>query len=122
VSYCGASAAAPTFISYLAIGGLVYYQKCSVIAVVQIVHRWWLLRRSNLRTKAEPTATRRRRATRMSDAQPTPSNVRVEIAVDGTTSFETSGTLQQTAAATNAHLTSIVEKDKTERDAKKAKS
>jgi len=59
----------------------------------------------------------------MSDApQPTPSNVRVEIAVDGTTSFETSGTLQQTAAATNAHLTDIVEREKGERDAKKAKS
>ena len=58
----------------------------------------------------------------MSDAQPTPSNVRVEIAVGGTTTYETSGTLQQTAAATNAHLTEIVEKDKTERDAKKAKS
>ena len=59
----------------------------------------------------------------MSDApQPTPSNVRVEIAVDGPTSFETSGTLQQTAAATNAHLTEIVEKDKTERAAKKAKA
>ena len=59
----------------------------------------------------------------MSDAQqPTPSNVRVEIAVDGTSSFETSGSLQQTAAATNAHLTEIVERDKTERDAKKAKS
>ena len=58
----------------------------------------------------------------MSDAQPTPSNVRVEIAVDGTSSFETSGTLQQTAAATNAHLTEIVEREKGERDAKKAKS
>ena len=59
----------------------------------------------------------------MSDApQPTPSNVRVEITVDGTTSFETSGSLQETAAATNAHLTEIVERDKTERDAKKAKS
>ena len=58
----------------------------------------------------------------MSDAQPTPSNVRVEIAVDGTSSFETSGTLQETAAATNAHLTSIVEREKGERDAKKAKS
>ena len=58
----------------------------------------------------------------MSDAQPTPSSVRVEIAVDGTSSFETSGTLAETAAATNAHLTAIVEKDKTERDAKKAKS
>jgi hypothetical protein len=79
-------------------------------------------RRKNLRTKAELTATRRRRATRMSDAQPTPSNVRVEIAVDGTSSFETSGTLAEAAAATNAHLTEIVEKDKTERAAKKAKS
>ena len=59
----------------------------------------------------------------MSDAQqPTPSNVRVEIAVDGTSSFETSGTLQETAAATNAHLTEIVEREKGERDAKKAKS
>ena len=58
----------------------------------------------------------------MSDAQPTPSNVRVEITVDGEPAFETSGTLQQTAAATNAHLTEIVEKDKTERDAKKAKA
>ena len=59
----------------------------------------------------------------MSDAQqPTPSNVRVEIAVDGTSSFETSGSLQQTAAATNAHLTEIVEREKGERDAKKAKS
>ena len=59
----------------------------------------------------------------MSDAQqPTPSNVRVEIAVDGSTSFETSGTLQETAAATNAHLTQIVEREKGERDAKKAKS
>ena len=59
----------------------------------------------------------------MSDApQPTPSNVRVEIAVEGTSSFETSGTLQQTAAATNAHLTDIVEREKGERDAKKAKS
>ena len=58
----------------------------------------------------------------MSDAVPTPSNVRVEIAVDGTSSFETSGTLQQTAAATNAHLTEIVEREKGERDAKKAKS
>ena len=59
----------------------------------------------------------------MSDAQqPTPSNVRVEIAVDGTASFETSGTLNEAAAATNAHLTEIVEKDKTERDAKKAKA
>ena len=59
----------------------------------------------------------------MSDApQPTPSSVRVEIAVDGTTSFETTGTLAETAAATNAHLTQIVEKDKTERDAKKAKA
>ena len=58
----------------------------------------------------------------MSDAQPTPSSVRVEIAVDGTTTYETSGTLAETAAATNAFLTDIVEKDKTERDAKKAKS
>ena len=58
----------------------------------------------------------------MSDAVPTPSNVRVEIAVDGTSSFETSGTLQQTAAATNAHLTEIVEREKGERDAKKAKA
>ena len=58
----------------------------------------------------------------MSDAQPTPSSVRVEIAVDGTTTYETSGTLAETAAATNAHLTEIVEKDKTERDAKKAKA
>ena len=59
----------------------------------------------------------------MSDPQqPTPSNVRVEIAVGGTTTYETSGTLQQTAAATNAHLTEIVEKDRTERDAKKAKA
>ena len=59
----------------------------------------------------------------MSDAQqPTPSNVRVEIAVDGTSSFETSGTLAETAAATNAHLTEIVEREKGERDAKKAKS
>jgi len=59
----------------------------------------------------------------MSDAQqPTPSNVRVEIAVDGTSSFETSGSLQQTAAATNAHLTEIVEREKGERDAKKAKA
>ena len=59
----------------------------------------------------------------MSDAQPpTPSSVRVEIAVDGTSSFETSGTLAETAAATNAHLTDIVERDKTERDAKKAKA
>ena len=59
----------------------------------------------------------------MSDAQqPTPSSVRVEIAVDGTTSFEASGTLNEAAAATNAHLTEIVEKDKTERDAKKAKA
>ena len=59
----------------------------------------------------------------MSDAQqPTPSNVRVEIAVDGAPAFATSGSLQQTAAATNAHLTDIVERDKTERDAKKAKS
>ena len=59
----------------------------------------------------------------MSDAQqPTPSNVRVEIAVDGTSSFETSGPLAETAAATNAYLTDIVEKDKTERDAKKAKA
>ena len=59
----------------------------------------------------------------MSDAQqPTPSNVRVEIGVDGTTSFETSGTLAETAAATNAYLTEVVEKDKTERDAKKAKA
>ena len=59
----------------------------------------------------------------MSDAQqPTPSNVRVEIAVDGTTNFETSGSLQQTAAATNAHLTEIVEREKGERDAKKAKA
>ena len=57
----------------------------------------------------------------MSDA-PTPSNVRVEITVDGEPAFATSGTLQQTAAATNAHLTEIVEKDKTERDAKKAKA
>ena len=57
----------------------------------------------------------------MSDA-PTPSNVRVEIAVDGTTTYETSGTLQETAAATNAYLTEIVEIDKTERDAKKAKA
>ena len=59
----------------------------------------------------------------MSDAQqPTPSNVRVEITVDGEPAFATSGTLQQTAAATNAHLTEIVEKDKTERAAKKAKA
>ena len=59
----------------------------------------------------------------MSDApQPTPSNVRVEIAVDGEPAFETSGTLAETAAATNAHLTEIVEKDKTERAAKKAKA
>ena len=59
----------------------------------------------------------------MSDApQPTPSSVRVEITVDGEPAFETSGTLQQTAAATNAHLTEIVEKDRTERDAKKAKA
>ena len=58
----------------------------------------------------------------MSDAQPTPSSVRVEIAVDGTPTYETSGTLAETAAATNAHLTAIVEKDKTERDAKKAKA
>ena len=58
----------------------------------------------------------------MSDAQPTPSSVRVEIAVDGTTNFETSGSLQQTAAATNAHLTEIVEREKGERDAKKAKA
>ena len=58
----------------------------------------------------------------MSDAQPTPSSVRVEITVDGEPAFETSGTLAETAAATNAHLTDIVEKDKTERDAKKAKS
>ena len=57
----------------------------------------------------------------MSDA-PTPSNVRVEIAVDGTTSFETSGTLNEAAAATNAHLTEIVEREKGERDAKKAKA
>ena len=94
-----------------------------VTAVVQIAHRWALLPRKNLRTKAEPTATRRRRATRMSDAQqPTPSNVRVEIAVDGTSSFETSGTLNEAAAATNAHLTEIVEREKGERDAKKAKA
>ena len=59
----------------------------------------------------------------MSDApQPTPSSVRVEIAVDGEPAFATSGTLAETAAATNAHLTDIVEKDKTEREAKKAKS
>ena len=58
----------------------------------------------------------------MSDAQPTPSNVRVEISVDGEPAFATSGTLAETAAATNAFLTDIVEKDKTERDAKKAKS
>ena len=58
----------------------------------------------------------------MSDAQPTPSSVRVEIAVDGTSSFETSGPLAETAAATNAYLTDIVEKDKTEREAKKAKA
>ena len=57
----------------------------------------------------------------MSDT-PTPSNVRVEIAVDGTSSFETSGTLNEAAAATNAHLTKIVEREKGERDAKKAKS
>ena len=85
-----------------------------------VVHRWPSLPRKNLRTQL--TATRRRRATRMSDAQPTPSSVRVEITVDGEPAFETSGTLPQTAAATNAHLTEIVEKDKTERDAKKAKS
>ena len=58
----------------------------------------------------------------MSDAVPTPSNVRVEIAVDGTRSFETSGTLNEAAAATNAHLTEIVEREKGERDAKKAKA
>ena len=58
----------------------------------------------------------------MSDAQPTPSNVRVEIAVDGSTSFETSGTLNEAAAATNAYLSEIVEREKGERDAKKAKS
>ena len=59
----------------------------------------------------------------MSDApQPTPSSVRVEIAVDGTTTYETSGTLAETAAATNAHLTDIVEREKGERDAKKAKA
>ena len=59
----------------------------------------------------------------MSDAQqPTPSNVRVEITADGEPAFETSGTLQQTAAATNAHLTAIVEREKGERDAKKAKA
>ena len=57
----------------------------------------------------------------MSDA-PTPSNVRVEIAVDGTTSFETSGTLNEAAAATNAHLTENVEREKGEREAKKAKA
>ena len=88
-----------------------------------LVHGWPSPTRKNLRTKAEPTATRRRRATRMSDAQqPTPSNVRVEITADGEPAFETSGTLQETAAVTNAHLTEIVERDKTERDAKKAKS
>ena len=48
--------------------------------------------------------------------------MRVEIAVDGTTSFETSGTLNEAAAATNAHLTEIVEREKGERDAKKAKA
>ena len=59
----------------------------------------------------------------MSDAQqPTPSNVRVEITVDGAPAFETSGTLNEAAAATNAHLTAIVEREKGERDAKKAKS
>ena len=59
----------------------------------------------------------------MSDAQqPTPSNVRVEITVDGAPAFETSGTLNEAAAATNAHLTEIVEREKGERDAKKAKS
>lgn len=59
----------------------------------------------------------------MSDAQqPTPSNVRVEITADGTTTFETSGTLNEAAAATNAHLTGIVEREKGERDAKKAKA
>ena len=59
----------------------------------------------------------------MSDAQqPTPSNVRVEITADGEPAFETSGTLNEAAAATNAFLTDIVEKDKTERDAKKAKA
>ena len=57
----------------------------------------------------------------MSDT-PTPSNVRVEIAVDGTSSFETSGTLNEAAAATNAHLTEVVEREKGERDAKKAKA
>ena len=84
------------------------------------VHRWPSLPRKNLQTQT--TATRRR-ATRMSDAQqPTPSNVRVEITADGEPAFETSGTLQQTAAATNAHLTDIVEREKGERDAKKAKA
>ena len=59
----------------------------------------------------------------MSDAQqPTPSNVRVEITADGEPAFETSGTLQETAAATNAYLTEVVEREKGERDAKKAKS
>ena len=59
----------------------------------------------------------------MSDAQqPTPSNVRVEITADGEPAFETSGTLNEAAAATNAHLTEIVERDKTERHAKKAKA
>ena len=85
-----------------------------------VVHRWPSLPRRNLQT--QPTATRRRRATRMSDAQPTPSNVRVEIAVNGTSTFETSGTLNEAAEATNAHLTEIVEREKGERDAKKAKA
>ena len=58
----------------------------------------------------------------MSDAQSTPSNVRVEITADGEPAFATSGTLNETAAATNAHLTEIVEREKGERDAKKAKS
>ena len=47
---------------------------------------------------------------------------RVEIAVNGTSTFETSGTLNEAAEATNAHLTEIVEREKGERDAKKAKA
>ena len=57
----------------------------------------------------------------MSDA-PTPSNVRVEITADGEPAFATSGTLNEAAAATNAYLTEVVEREKGERDAKKAKA
>jgi hypothetical protein len=59
----------------------------------------------------------------MSDApENTPSNVRVDIAIDGQAAYNTSGTLATAAESTNAYLTGIVDREKTERAAKKAKS